>query len=141
LQLKTQENPMPTTTINLISPHGTPVTLTIEPDADNDEITALLDRADAIGQHYAAHGWALAEAQPGTPGPDELDAGPIFAGYPCSPTIDDNGLPTWIIVDDRQAQRRAKQGDVWYSVKLIHGNYERVLRIHKGEQAPPVRGL
>ena len=54
-------------TLTLISPHGTPVTLTIEPDADTDVITALLDRADAIGQHYAAHGWALAEASPARP--------------------------------------------------------------------------
>ena len=69
------------------SPHGTPVTLTIEPDADTEVITALLDRADAIGQHYAAHGWALAEAQPCTPGPAELEAGPTFAGYPSIPTI------------------------------------------------------
>ena len=132
---------MPTTTLTLISPHGTPVTLTIEPDADTDDITALLDRADAIGQHYAAHGWAFAEAKPSTPGPAELAAGPTFAGYPCSPTTDDNGLPTWLIVDGKQAQRREKQGDVWYSVKLIDGSYEQVLRIPKGEQAPPVRGL
>jgi hypothetical protein len=101
------------------SPHGTPVTLTIESGAETDEITALLDRADAIGQHYAARGWARAEAQPGTPGPAELVAGPTFAGYPCSPTTDDNGLPTWLIVDGRQAQRREKQGDVWYSVKTV----------------------
>ncbi len=117
------------------------VTLTIEPDADTEVITALLDRADAIGQHYAAHGWALAEAQPRTPGPAELAAGPTFAGYPCSPTTDDNGLPTWLIVDGKQAQRREKQGDVWYSVKLIDGSYEQMLRIPKGEQVPPVRGV
>ena len=45
--------------------------------------------------------------------------------------VDANGLPTWIIVDGKQAQRREKQGDVWYSVKLIDGSYERVLRIPK----------
>ncbi len=56
------------------SPHGTPVTLTIEPGADTEVITALLDRA-------------LAEAQPCTPGPAELEAGPTFAGYPSIPTI------------------------------------------------------
>ena len=82
---------MPTTTLTLISPHGTPVTLTIEPDADTDEITALLDRADALGRHYAAHGWALAEAQPSTPGPAELEARPTFAGYPCSSTVETTG--------------------------------------------------
>ncbi len=127
-------------TLTLISPHGTPVTLTIEPGADTDVITALLDRADAIGQHYATHGWAFASGQPSTPGPPELAAGPTFAGYPCSPTTDDNGLPTWIIVDGKQAQRREKQGDVWYSVKLMDESYEQVLRIPKGEQAPSVRG-
>ena len=64
---------------------------------------------DAIGRHYAAHGWVFAASQPRTPAPPELDAGPTFAGYPCSPTTDDNGLPTWLIVDGKQAQRREKQ--------------------------------
>ena len=71
----------------------------------------------------------------------ELAAGPTFAGYPCSPTVSENGLPTWLIVDGKQAQRREKQGDVWYSVKLQDGSYEQVLRIPKGETAPPVMGL
>ena len=61
--------------------------------------------------------------------------------YAAQPTVNDNGQPTWLIVDGKQAQRREKQGDVWYSVKLIDGSYEQVLRIPKGEQAPPVRGL
>ena len=130
-----------TTTRTLISPHGAPVTLTIEPGSDTDEILALLERADAIGQHYAARGWRYAEAQATTPSAGELDAGPTFAGYPCSPTVDERGLPTWIIVDGRQAQRREKQGDVWYSVKLQDGSYERILTLPKGEQAPPVRGV
>ncbi len=54
------EHPMQAT-LTLISPHGRPVTLTIEPDADTEVITALLDRADAIGRHYVVHGWVLAE--------------------------------------------------------------------------------
>ena len=102
---------MSSITINLISPHGTPITLTVGPGDDTKEVTALLERADAIGQHYAAHGWALAEAQPSTPGPAELEAGSTFAGCPCSPTVNDDGLPTWIIVDGKQAQRRAKHTD------------------------------
>ena len=84
-------------------PHGTPICLTVDPGTDTDEITALLDRADAIGQHYAAHGWAFASTKPSTPGAAELAAGPSFAGYPCSPTVDANGLPTWIIVDGKHA--------------------------------------
>ena len=83
----------------------------------------------------------VAESSASTPGAAELAAGPSFAGYPCSPTVDDAGLPTWIIVDGKQAQRREKQGDVWYSIKLQDGSYERILTIPKGEQAPAVVGL
>ena len=56
------------------------------------------------------------------------------------PDRDDNGLPTWIIVNGKQAQRREKQGDVWYSAKLSDGTYEQVLRIPKGERPPRLRG-
>ena len=66
---------------------------------------------------------------------------PTFAGYPCSPTVDERGLPTWIIVEGKQAQRREKQGDVWYSLRLVDGTYAQVLRIPKGEKPPEVKGL
>ena len=133
---------MSSITINFVSPHGTPIALTVDGQGDDtDQIKALTDRADAIGQYYHALGWAFAETTATRPGAAELAAGPTFAGYPCSPTVSENGLPTWLIVDGKQAQRREKQGDVWYSVKLQDGSYDQVLRIPKGETAPPVMGL
>ena len=62
-------------------------------------------------------------------------------GYPCSPTVDERGLPTWIIVGGKQAQRREKQGDAWYSVRLADGTYAQVLRIPKGEKPAEFKGL
>ena len=98
------------------------------------------NRAEKIGLYFGARGWRFAHAEPTGPSADELAQGPTFAGYACSPTVDDNGLPTWLIVNGKQAQRREKQGDVWYSIKLSDGSYEQVLRIPKGETAPEVKG-
>lgn len=128
-------------TIELISPSGVPVTLEVSKDDDREMIIATLERADKIGQYFAGKGWAFAGAPVAGPSAAELDRGPTFCGYPCSPTVDDRGLPTWIIAEGRQASRHEKQGDVWYSIKLADGQYEQVLRIPKGEQPPAVRGL
>lgn len=133
---------MSSITINFVSPSGTPITLTVDGEGnDTESITAIIERADAIGQHYTLRGWSFAESGAASPGAAELAAGPTFAGYPCSPTVNDAGLPTWLIVDGKQAQRREKQGDVWYSVKLQDGTYDQVLRIPKGEVPPPVMGV
>lgn len=128
-------------TIELISPNKVPISLTIEDNDDREVIMAILDRADKIGQYFAKQGWGFASTTPALPSAAELDQGPTFCGYPCSPTVDQNGLPSWIVVDGRQAMRHDKQGDFWYSVKLADGSYEQVLRIPKGEKAPSVKGL
>ena len=131
-------------TIHLTTPAGAPVDLEIGAGATTDMIQTVMERAAKIADHYLAHGWGLPHApSDGATGPAaaELAQGPTFAGYPCSPTVDDRGLPTWIIVDGMQAQRREKQGDVWYSGKAPTGEYIQVLRIPKGETAPAVRGL
>jgi hypothetical protein len=130
-------------TIRMISPSGVPVTLEVAADDDQSVIKATLDRADKIGAYFLAHGWSAAHADATASGPSagELASGPTFAGYPCSPTVDAAGLPTWIIVDGKQAQRREKQGDVWYSVRAGEDGYTQVLRIPKGEKAPAVVGL
>jgi hypothetical protein len=128
-------------TIDFISPAGVPITLQVGAEDDQQTIVETLQRAEKIGAYFSQRGWSFALAEPVGPSADELASGPTFAGYPCSPTVDERGLPTWIIVDGKQAQRRAKQGDVWYSVKLGEGEYAQVLRIPKGEQAPPVRGI
>ena len=130
--------------IHLTTPAGAPVDLEIGAGATSDMIKTVMEKAEKVAARYLDHGWGLPHAaNDGATGPAaaELAQGPTFAGYPCSPTVDDRGLPTWIIVDGVQAQRREKQGDVWYSAKTPDGSYHQVLRIPKGETAPAVRGL
>ncbi len=128
-------------TIDLVSPSGVPVTLEVSHDDQQHTIIDILDRAEKIGLYFNGKGWTFAHAEPQGPSATELARGPSFAGYACSPTVDDRGLPTWIIVEGKQAQRREKQGDVWYSVRLADGTYAQVLRIPKGEKPPEVKGL
>ena len=131
-------------TIHLATPAGAPVDLEIGAGATTDMIQTVMDRAAKIADYYLAAGWSLPHApSDGATGPAaaELAQGPTFAGYPCSPTVDEEGRPTWIIWEGRQAQRREKQGDTWYSIKNPDGTYDQVLRIPKGETAPDVKGL
>ena len=95
-------------------------------------------------------GWGKAQvmtngdmgAGAGEPAPaSELAQGPTFASYSCSPTVDERGLPTWIIVEGKQAQRWEKQGNTWYSLRQAEGSYAQVLRIPKGEKPPEVKGV
>jgi len=127
--------------LDLITPSGAPVSLHVTKDDATDDIVATLERAEKIAAHFAAKGWGFATQQPAGPSAAELDRGPTFCGYPCSPTVDDRGLPSWILVGGQQAMRHEKQGDVWWSVKVGEGQYEQVLRIPKGEKAPTVKGL
>lgn len=126
--------------IDLVSPAGVPVTLEVDKTDDHQTIIELLDRAEKIGVYFSQRGWSLTHIEPDGPGAAELAQGPTFAGYPCSPTVDARGLPTWLIVDGKQAHRREKQGDTWYSVRLADGSYVQVLKIPKGERAPEVNG-
>lgn len=132
---------MVTGTVELISPNGVPVTLTYTQDASYDDIIATAERGDKMGAHFAKQGWAFAATAPALPSAAELDRGPTFCGYPCSPTVDDRGLPSWIMVDGKQAMRHEKQGDAWYSVKRGENEFEQVLKIPKGEKVPAVKGL
>lgn len=129
------------TTISMIAPSGAPISLEITPDDDRDTIIAAAKRGQQIADWLIANGWTAPHSDAAAgPSAAELAQGPTFAGYPCSPTVDDAGRPTWIIVDGKQAQRREKQGDVWYSVK-VNDEYLQVLRIPKGEKAPAVMGI
>lgn len=128
-------------TIDLVSPGGVPVTLEVDKTDDHQTIIDLLDRAEKIGTYFSQRGWSYVHIEAIGPSAAELAQGPTFAGYPCSSTVDERGLPTWLIVDGKQAQRREKQGDAWYSVRLADGAYVQVLRIPKGEKAPEVKGL
>ena len=131
-------------TISLISPSGVPITAEIGADDEPTAVIATMERAEKAGAYFLSRGWTAAHNTDANaaagPSASELAQGPTFAGYPCSPTVDEAGRPTWIIVDGKQAQRRVKQGDVWYSVKMGE-EYIQVLRIPKGEKAPAVVGL
>lgn len=127
--------------LDLITPSGAPVSLHITKDDASVDIIATLERAEKIAAHFAALGWGFSAQQAAGPSAAELDKGPTFCGYPCSPTVDDTGLPTWIVVNGLQSVRHEKQGDRWYSYKKSDGSYEQVLRIAKGEKVPPVKGL
>ena len=131
---------MATITLKLSTPQGYPMDLTLDPTTDGDEVKALLEKADKLTGWLVNRGWGFADAQPALPGMKELTSGPTFCGYPCSPTVDDAGLPTWILVGDRQAMRRNKQSDYWYSYKGEDGGYVRVLMIPKGEKIPEIIG-
>jgi hypothetical protein len=131
---------MATVTLKLTTPSGHPIDLTVSPEDDGATVKSLLERTNTLADYLASKGWGFADALPAGPSVRELAAGPLFAGYPCSPTTDDAGLPTWIMVNGKQAQRREKQGDVWYSYRDGE-EYVQALRIPKGEQAPPVVGL
>jgi hypothetical protein len=124
-------------TLHLISPSGVPITLHIAEDDDQQSIFEMLARADKIGDHARKQNWSFANTTHPS-NREEPVKGPTFAGFPCSPTVDDRGLPTWLIVDGKQALRREKQGDIWYSIKRADDTYEQVLRIPKGEQVTSV---
>lgn len=128
-------------TLKLIGPGGAPIDLHLSPEDKGEDIKILLERVGTLTTWMQGNGWAFADAHPTGPSVKELTAGPTFAGYPCSPTTDDAGLPTWIIVNGRQAARREKQGDTWYSYRDDSGEYIQALRIPKGEKAPAVLGL
>ena len=125
--------------MQITSPTGIPMQLEISPDDNGKEIIGLLERAEAMGEYLSNNGWAIDEPTRG-PGAQEAAQGPTFCGYPCSPTADDRGLPTWILVNGHQAHRREKQGDVWYSYKEGE-EYIQALRIPKGETPPKIQGL
>ena len=137
---------MPNVTITTETPAGFVAQFTLEPGYDRDQVRQLVEGVEKFTQYLAGRGWVPAETstviQQGTPpSAAELSRGPMFCGYPCSPTVDDRGLPSWIIAEGRQVTRHEKQGDTWYSYRDPSGVYVQVLRIPKGEKAPAVTGL
>jgi hypothetical protein len=135
---------MATVTLRLMTPKGYPLDLQVAPEDNGKDVQALLERATVLADWFVGQGWGFAEAGPALLGGQKAltgGGGPSFCGYPCSPTVDDAGFPTWILVGDRQAMRRDKQGDHWYSCKNGDGTFTQVLRIPKGEKVPPVTGL
>lgn len=132
---------MATVTINLISPSGAPLGLTLSPDDQPNEIMELLERADRAATAIAQRdGWEFADKSADLPTVRELTAGPSFCGFPCGPSVNAAGFPAFVMVGEKMAQRREKQGDTWYSYRVGDG-YEQVMRFRAGDDVPPVVGI
>lgn len=132
-------------TIETETPTGFVVRFTLEAGYDREAVKQLVEGVEKFTQYLAGRSWTAPETstivQTSVPSAAEVAGGPMFCGYPCSPTFDDRGLPSWIIADGRQATRHEKQGDVWYSYRGDNETYIQVLRIPKGEKAPAVTGV
>ena len=126
-------------TLHVVSPAGVPMAVGLGPDDTGEQVMELVSRAERFAAWLTKEGWEIAPARGAGQGPSaqELAQGPRFCGFPCSPTVDDRGLPTWIVYEGRQATRREKQGDVWFSYRAGE-EYVQVLRIPKGEKTPAV---
>lgn len=143
---KQQEDSMSVNaTIETETPTGFVVRFQLEPGYDREAVKQLVEGVEKFTQYLAGRSWTAPETstvvQTSVPSAAEIASGPMFCGYPCSPTFDDRGLPSWIIADGRQATRHEKQGDVWYSYRGDNETYIQVLRIPKGEKAPAVTGV
>ncbi len=137
---------MSTATVTVEAPNGFSVQFVLEAGYDREQVKTLVEGVEKFTAWLAGRGWEPAQTattvvQASTPSAAEVAGGPMFCGYPCSPTVDDRGLPSWLIADGRQATRHEKQGDVWYSYRADNDTYVQVLRIPKGERAPAVTGL
>lgn len=125
-------------TINLTSPSGAPLGLTLTQDDDPAEIMELLNRADRAAQAIAGkQGWAFADQRPSEPTVKELTSGPTFCGLACSPSTNALGFPAFVMVGEKMAKRREKQGDTWYSYRTGDA-YERILDFRAGDEVPEV---
>ena len=141
-----QEDPMSVNaTIETETPTGFVVRFQLESGYDREAVKQLVEGVEKFTQWLASRSWTAPETstvvQASVPSAAEVASGPMFCGYPCSPTVDAQGLPSWIIADGRQATRHEKQGDVWYSYRGDNETYVQVLRIPKGEKAPAVAGV
>lgn len=143
---ETQEETMSVNaTIETETPTGFVVRFQLEAGYDREAVKQLVEGVEKFTQWLASRSWTAPETstvvQASVPSAAEVASGPMFCGYPCSPTVDSQGLPSWIIADGRQATRHEKQGDVWYSYRGDNETYIQVLRIPKGEKAPAVTGV
>lgn len=129
---------MATVTLKLTTPAGNPFDLTVSPTDQWEDVQGLLERTEKLTGWLSRNGWGFADATPTVQTAAALATGPTFAGYPCSPTVNSLGMPSWIMVGDKQAKYHNKQEDSWYSYKSDDGKYVQVLRIAKGEKPPAV---
>lgn len=128
-------------TLAMITPNGYPAEITITAATPEEEIDQLLAAAANAAEIAAGAGWLppAAELEPALAATATAGAEPTFCGYVCSRTYDPaTGLPAWILVDGRQAHRRERQGDQWYSYTNEAGEYVKVLTIKRGEAVPGI---
>ncbi len=145
---------MATVTLNLRTPKGYPLNLTVSPEDKGKDVHALLERAEAMADWFVGEGgrgWAFAEARSALVEQKALTttAGMAnFGGFPCSPILDAEGYPTWVMDGSERAILHKRQGDCWYSYGVAFDDKGKAtkwskacLTIKAGQTKPPVLGL
>ncbi len=143
---------MATVTLNLLTPKGYPLDLTVAPEDNGKDVQALLERAEVLADWFVGQGWNFAQpGQPALGGQKALttDTGmAYFGGFPCSPILDADGFPTWVMDGENRAILHKKNGDNWYSYRVAFDaagkttKWSRAcLTIKSGQTKPPVVGL
>ncbi len=141
---------MATVTLRLMTPKGYPLDLQVAPEDNGKDVQALLERATVLADWFVGQGWAFAEAQPALTEQKALTAGGManFGGFPCSPILDADGFPTWVMDGDKRAILHKKNGDNWYSYGVAFDAAGKTtkwakacLTIKAGQTKPPIGGL
>lgn len=142
---------MATVTLNLRTPKGYPLDLTVAPEDNGKDVQALLERAEVLADWFVGQGWAFAEARSALAEQKALTttAGMAnFGGFPCSPILDADGFPTWVMDGDKRAILHKKNGDNWWSYGVAFDEAGKTtkwakacLTIKAGQTRPPVLGL
>lgn len=142
---------MATVTLQLMTPKGYPLNLTVAPEDNGKDVQALLERAEVLADWFVGQGWNFAEAQPALGEQKALTAVTgmaNFGGFPCSPILDADGFPTWVMDGDKRAILHKRQGDCWYSFGVAFDAAGKTtkwskacLTIKAGQTKPPIGGL
>ncbi len=145
---KGHEGLMATVTLRVMTPKGYLMDVEIDPETKGADIEALLEKAEKLAHWFVGRGWGFADAQPGQAalagGQKALAAaaGPSFCGYPCSPILDAEGFPAWVMDGEKRAILHKKNGDNWYSCDRGEKKWSKAcLAIKAGQTKPPVMGL
>lgn len=141
---------MATVTLRLKTPKGYPLDLAVAPEDNGKDVQALLERATVLADWFVGQGWGFADAQPALGEQKALGvAGQTsFGGFVCSPILDADGFPTWVMDGENRAILHKKNGDNWYSYGVSFDEAGKTkkwskacLTIKSGQTKPPVIGL
>jgi hypothetical protein len=142
-----------TAILKLTTPEGRPFDLMLDQTSTEEEVMAVLKNAGKLGNWLVGKGCRFADAQPSQAALGEqraLTGGglPTFAGFPCSPILDADGFPTWVMDGDKRAVLHKKNGDNWYSFGVAQDAAGKTtkwgkacLTIKSGQTKPQVVGL